>query len=98
MGLRTKLRVSLILVSAALSVASLLIVQRSVRAHVRRELVQSLGNSAITFTDSQQKREKDAKGIAELVANYPNLKALMTTRDAATIQDASGDIWKMAGT
>src|SRR5262249_12724814 len=30
------------------------------------------------------------------LANLPSLKALMTTRDAATIQDASTDIWRLA--
>jgi hypothetical protein len=33
---------------------------------------------------------------AELLANLPSLKALMTTRDAVTIQDASTDIWRLA--
>jgi signal transduction histidine kinase len=35
--------------------------------------------------------------ISELMANMPALKALMTTEDAATIQDGSAQLWRLAG-
>ena len=34
---------------------------------------------------------------AALLANLPNVRALMTTEDAATIEDASADVWKLSG-
>ena len=33
----------------------------------------------------------------ELLANLPNLRALMTTEDVATIQDESANIWQLSG-
>ena len=33
----------------------------------------------------------------ELIANLPNVRALMTTEDAVTIQDASADIYRLSG-
>src|SRR6202022_858739 len=41
-------------------------------------------------------REIGLARSAELLASLPSLKALMTTQDAATIQDASADIWRLA--
>ena len=32
-----------------------------------------------------------------LLADLPNVRAMMTTHDAATIQDASRDLWHLAG-
>ena len=34
---------------------------------------------------------------AELMADLPNLRALMTTQHEATIQDASSGLWRLAG-
>src|SRR5205085_5298897 len=98
MGLRAKLILSMVLVSAGLTIAALLAVRGTVRDHVREELAQSLEGAAVTFREVQLQREVDAQGAAELIANTPILQAVMTTRDPATIQDASGDLWNRAGT
>lgn len=95
--LRTKFLLSLLLISAALSCATLLIVRYRVRLQVRREILEALRNSEITFQNFQRQREGMLARSAELLANLPNLKALMTTQDAATIQDASTDLWRLGG-
>lgn len=97
MKLRSKLLLSLLLMTAAITAASLLIVRRSVRLHVREELEQSLENSAVTFLQVQKRRDDDALRAAELVASLPLLKAMMSTQDPATIQDASTAIWNTGG-
>src|SRR2546421_140055 len=98
MGLRAKLILSMVLVSAGLTFGALLAVRGTVRDHVREELTHSLDGAAVTFQEVQQQRENDAHRAAELIGSTPILQAVMTTRDPATIQDASGDLWRRAGT
>jgi signal transduction histidine kinase len=95
--LRSKFLLSLLLISSAVTFATLLIVHHTVLLRVRKELAEELRNSVITFQDFQQEREASLTRSAELLANLPDLKALMTTRDAPTIQDASRDLWTLAG-
>lgn len=94
--LRTKLLLSLLVVSASLTCATLWMVRRSVRIQLRKEIVEDLQNSVAVFQNVLRQREISLTRSAELLANLPNLKALMTTRDAATIQDASSEIWHLA--
>ena len=93
--LRTKFLISLVLVSSSVTFTTLWIVGRSVRVQLRKEIAESLDNSVVVFRDFQRQREVNLASSAELVANLPSLKALMTTRDVATIQDASRDIWRL---
>src|SRR5262252_1435998 len=94
--LRTKFLLSLLLVSTSLTCATLWMVRRIVRIQLRKEIVEDLRNSVAGCGDVQRQRELSLARSAELLASLPNLKALMTTRDAATIQDASSDIWRLA--
>lgn len=94
--LRTKFLLSMLAVSSSLTFATLWLVHRSVRLQLQREITEDLQNSVTVFRDFQRQREITLTRSAELLANLPSLKALMTTRDAATIQDASGDIWRLA--
>src|ERR1044071_1948324 len=71
-------------------------VGRSIRFELRKEIAESLRTSVLVFRDFQRQREISLASSAQLLANLPNLKALMTTSDAATIQDASTDIWRLA--
>lgn len=98
MGLRTKFMISLVLLSAGLSIASLMMVRDRVGRHVRDELVAALQNSATTFREVQQVKDQSAETSAQLIANLTSLKAMMTISDRLTIQDASTDIWRRAGT
>ncbi len=95
--LKTKFILSLALISALLTWTTLLLVQYRVRLHVRDEISQGLRNSVTTFQSLQQQRESTLERSAALLATLPTLKALMTSQDTATIQDASGTFWKLAG-
>src|SRR5215831_13088619 len=93
--LRTKFLLSLLVLSATVTGATLWLVGRSLRVQVQTQLADDLQNSLTVFQDFQRQREVGLASSAELVANLPNLKALMTTHDAATIQDASADMWRL---
>ena len=95
--LRTKFLLSMLLVSAALTTTTLLVVRATVQNQVRREIQKDLGNSVLTFADFQRQREETLARSAQLLADLPNVRALMTTRDRATIQDASSSTWRLAG-
>src|SRR5438552_6614938 len=95
LDLRTKFLVSLLVVSASVIAATLWMVSRSVRVQLQRQIADDLHNSLVVFGDFQRQREIGLASAAELLANLPNLKALMTTNDAATIQDASADVWRL---
>lgn len=94
--LRTKFLLSLVLISSGLTCATLLMVRRNVRSQLRKEIAEDLRNSLDVFRNVQRQREVSLTRSAELLASLPSLKALMTTQDAATIQDASADIWRLA--
>jgi len=95
--LRTKFLIAMLLTSAGLTAVSLLIVQRTVENQVRRELGSDLANSVETFRNLQREREAELARSAELMADLPSLKALMTSRHAPTIQDASGEMFRLSG-
>ena len=95
--MRTKFLLSMLLITAGLTSTSLLLVRHSVQAHVRGEIFADLHNSVSTFQNFQQERELTLTRSADLLADLPNLRALMTTHDQATIQDASADLWRLAG-
>src|SRR5690348_17892193 len=96
-SLRTKFLLSLALISALLTSTTLLLVRYRVQLHVRQEIDQALRNPVITFESLQQQRESTLERSAALVATLPPLKAVMTSRDMATIQDASAMFWDLSG-
>jgi len=95
--LRTKFLISMVAVSTALTLTTLLVVRHSIQQQVRLEIQRDLQNSVVAFRNFQQQREATLERSAALLANLPNVRALMTTRDAATIQDASQNFWQLAG-
>jgi len=95
--LQTKFLLSMLAVSAGLTCTTLLVVRQSVRAQVRQEIARDLRNSVVTFQNFQRQRELTLTRSAQLLADLPNVRALMTTSDAPTIQDASRDVWQLAG-
>ena len=92
--LRTKLLLSLLLVSVSLTSATLLVVRHRVQLQVREQLREALRNSVVTFQQFQRQREVIQEDSATLLANLPILEALMTSNDPATIQDGSKGLWK----
>lgn len=95
--LRTKFLLSMILVTAGLTSISLLLVRRTVRTQVTNDIYADLQNSVGTFQSFQREQERTLSRSADLLADLPNLRALMTTDDAATIQDGSRSLWQLAG-
>ncbi len=95
--LRTKFLIAMLLTSAGLTAVSLLIVQRTVENQVRRGLGNDLANSVETFRNVQREREASLARSAELMADIPSLKALMTSHHPPTIQDASREMFRLSG-
>ncbi len=95
--LRTKFLLSMIVVSAALTLTTLLVVRHTVQQEVRLGIDRDLQNSVSAFHNFQRQKEVTLERSAVLLADLPNVRALMTTHDSATIQDASRDLWQLAG-
>jgi len=95
--LRTKFLFSLILVGVGLTAGTLLIARQTAEQQVRLQIDQDLRNSVYTFRNVQKLRESSLTHSAQLLADLPILKALMTTNHPATIQDASLELWRLAG-
>ena len=94
--LRTKFLLSLLAVSALLTAGTLAVVSNVVRMRVRDNLRTDLRSSVSTFEIFEKQRDDAFTSSAQLLANLPNVKALMTT-DERTIQDASEDTYKHSG-
>ena len=95
--LRTKFLLSLVGITAVLTAAILAVVQNHIRKHAQQEIYEALNSSVVTFQQFERQRERTLAQSAGLLADLPNLRALMTTHDVPTIQDASTDMWRLAG-
>ncbi len=95
--MRTKFLLSMLVITAGLTCTSLLLVRHRIQANVRQEISADLDNSVSTFQSFQREKELTLTHQAELLADLPNLRALMTTQHEATIQDGSTDLWRLAG-
>jgi signal transduction histidine kinase len=95
--LRTKFLIAMLLTSAGLTAVSLVMVQRTVASHVRHGLAADLADSVQAFRNAQADREASLARLAELMADLPNLKALMTSHHAPTIQDGSREMFHLSG-
>jgi signal transduction histidine kinase len=95
--LRTKFLLSLLAITTGLTAATLLIVSYSVQGRVRENLRDDVRNSVTNYQSFQAQQEDGLARSAVLLANLPNVRALMATEDAATIEDAAADVWKLSG-
>jgi len=95
--LRTKFLLSMVLVSAGLTSLSLLLVRHTIQSQITTEIYSDLQNSVSTFQSFQREQENTLSHSADLLADLPNLRALMTTHDETTIQDGSAALWRLAG-
>jgi signal transduction histidine kinase/ActR/RegA family two-component response regulator len=95
--LRTKFLLSLLVITTALTAATLLIVSYNVRNRVRENIREDVRNSLANYRSFQVQQEESLARSAVLLANLPNVRALMATEDAATIEDAATDVWKLSG-
>src|SRR5205085_8613041 len=87
----------MLLISAGLTVTSLLLVRHIVQNQVKQSIVGDLQNSVSTFKNFQREREINLARSADLLADMPNMRALMTAPHEATIQDASTALWRLGG-
>jgi signal transduction histidine kinase len=94
--LRTRFLLSMLLITAGLTTTSLLVVRHSVQSNVRQGIVDNLRDSVSTFENFRDERETMLTRMVELQANLPITRALMTSTDPVTIQDASQDVWQIA--
>ena len=64
---------------------------------MKKSIFADLHNSVSTYQNFHRERELTLTHLAELLADLPNLRALMTTQHEATIQDGSTDLWRLGG-
>ena len=95
--LRTKFLLSMVVVSAALTFTTLLVVRHTVQQEVRLGIQRDLQNSVSAFHNFQEQSEVTLERSAALLADLPIVRAQMTTHDPATIQDASRGLWQLVG-
>jgi signal transduction histidine kinase len=86
----------MLLITAGLTTTSLLLVRHSVQGNIRQEIAVDLRNSVGTFGIFQRQRELMLTRSAELLADLPITRSIMTSRDPVTIQDASQDVFHNA--
>lgn len=95
--LRTRFLLSMLLVTTGLTTTSLLLVRRSVESNVRQSIAVNLRNSVAAFQDFRHERETMLTSDVALLAYLPITRAIMTSPDPVTIQDASQDVSQIAG-
>src|SRR5260370_1627739 len=86
----------MLLITACLTATSLLLVQRSIRSNVRQSIALNVRNSVAAFQDFRNERETMLTSDVALLADLPITRAIMTSPDPVTIQDASQDISQIA--
>jgi signal transduction histidine kinase len=95
--LQSQLLLSTLLIICALTGAILLIIRHTVRTQIAEQVNFSTDASIQEFGTVQKEFQMQLSRTASLLAEIPTLKALMTTRDAPTIQDGSVPFWTLAG-
>src|SRR3974390_264655 len=94
--LRTRFLLSMLLVTTVVTTVSLLLVQRSIRSNVRQSIAVNLRNSVAAFQDFRHERETMLTSDVALLADLPITRAIMTSPDPVTIQDASQAVSQIA--
>lgn len=95
--LRTQLWLAAVLMVCALLSAILLMVRAGVTAAVDRQIGAGTSQLARSFAALQRERATQLARGAALLADVPPLKALMTTNDPRTIQDAAATYFRLSG-
>jgi signal transduction histidine kinase/ActR/RegA family two-component response regulator len=96
--LRTKLLLSLTLLIAALTFATLAVVRHAAEEQVRTAVEQDARNSVLTFQNLRAERQTQLDRTAEVLATLPSVKQMMADEELAGIQDASEQIWRSGDT
>jgi signal transduction histidine kinase/ActR/RegA family two-component response regulator len=96
--LRTKFLLSLTLLIAALTFATLAIVRHAAEEQVRAGVEKDARNSVLTFQNLRAERQFQLERSAELLATLPALKAMMADEEVSDIQNASEQMWRSGDT
>src|SRR5215475_4127616 len=96
--LRTKFFCALLAISAGLTGGTLLIVRNAVQSRMRESIREDLQSSVKTFDLLKMQRQETLRRSSEFIAALPTVRAVMTTRDIPTIQDAARGLVKQSGT
>ena len=88
--LRIKFLCSLVLVTAGLTCATLLVVRHTAQVQVQREVEEEAHNAVLTFQVVQRQRQMALSHKADLLATLAELR----DGDASTIRDSSEDPWQ----
>jgi signal transduction histidine kinase len=96
--LRTRFLLSLTLLIAALTFATLAVVRHAAEAQVRAAVEHDARNSVLTFQNLRAERQIQLERTAELLATLPALKEMMADAKISSIQDASEQMWRSGDT
>lgn len=98
-GVRTRvlLIAAMTLVIATASFASLLLIRHRLRDEITEGFSLDLQRSVGTFQDLQRQRLNALDRENALLADLPSLKALMTTRDTATVRNGAIEFRDVSG-
>ena len=88
--LRTKFLLSLVLVTAGLTCATLLVVRHTAQLQVQRQIEEDAHNAILTFQVIEHQHQSALRHKADLLATL----ALLRDADPSTIQDSSEDPWQ----
>jgi len=94
---RTTLLIPLLILSFGCTVVSLLVIRTIVQQQVQVNLASDLQHSVKTYKNLQHQQRELLSRESALLADLPSLKALMTTRDARTIEDGGVEFWQVGG-
>lgn len=96
--LRTKFLLSIVLIIAALTAATLLIVGHTAEKQVERGMEQDTRNSILTFQNLRAERQLEENRQAELLASLPTVKSLLSPDDdSPEMREAAESLWLAGG-
>ena len=72
-----------------LTASVLVLVQARMRKQVRTDLASTLRTESRVYAEIERVRREQSQQSADLIANQPSLKALMSTNDELTVEDGS---------
>jgi signal transduction histidine kinase len=84
------------LIIAGATFGSLLIVRHQLESQVTQNLTKDLAHSVATFQNLEAQRRDGLERENALLADLPDLKALMTTSDQPTIENGGVRFWKIS--
>jgi signal transduction histidine kinase/ActR/RegA family two-component response regulator len=96
--LRTKFLLSLVLVIAGLTFATLAIVGHGAEEQIQKAIEQDTRNSVATFQNVHTQRQIELNRDAEILATLPAIKSMMADEETDNIQAASDEVWRSGDT